>query len=611
MSGSATPISITLTANDKTGAAINAVGKRLQSLTAPATNVSNSLAKLGDPQRLVTLAQGMQSLGGRTLGVFRSLDRVSPLLAGITGAASLYGMTQMVQRWGELGQKVSNASQRLGIPTDRLTALQGAARLAGSSAEDLTAGLGALDEKLAGARFGRDSMAIQVFQKLGVGLRNADGSARDASSAFMDVAQSIKGVYDAGGDGRHQAVRFAQTLGIENLLPLLLKGKAGIQDLQAEAARHGVVLSPEMAKNATALNKSFTDVEQSAEGLGNKIADVLAKPVAALNEKMSKWLDTNRDLIGVDVAGWVDKIGTALNNIDQAKADALIGGAIGYKIGGIRGALVGAGAGYLYGSSTGAAGIPIEPGALPSDGTVGGWWGNHAPTWLGGNSPADEAVPAQRISVPGIPSRGFAELQRSHDFWASKGLKEYQIAGILSTETAESGGNASRWNDDHTSFGLYQYTGSRLRAIQARYGTQEPTADQQREFAWDELQGPEREARRLLYTAHDAREAGQAFTHFERPRGENQRARERGDAAPQFEGRFGPATPSAHPLAWAPQAAPPATVSGGVDVAIKLDVSGHQPIATATATSTGHARALPPNVAMPMSGIAGDYSRGY
>jgi hypothetical protein len=115
------------------------------------------------------------------------------------------------------------------------------------------------------------------------------------------------------------------------------------------------------------------------------------------------------------------------------------------------------------------------------------------------------------------------------------------------------------------------------------------------------------------------------FTHFERPKGENQRAQERGDAAPQFEGKFGliaaspsvspldaPGAPAVHPLAIptpAAQAPPTTTLDGKVQVEV---VVPHAPPGTRVNTqSSGQVNVAPPSIGMPMSGVTGDYHRGY
>ena len=69
--------------------------------------------------------------------------------------------------------------------------------------------------------------------------------------------------------------------------------------------------------------------------------------------------------------------------------------------------------------------------------------------------------------------------------------------------------------------------------MQARYGPT-PTADQQREFAWDELQTTQHQTLYNMQFTHTPNEGGINFTNFEGPKFKDQRAAERGQAANAF-----------------------------------------------------------------------------
>jgi hypothetical protein len=56
------------------------------------------------------------------------VSRIVEPLAAITSALSVAGMARLAFAWGEFGEKLSIASQRIGISTGRLQALQGGAR---------------------------------------------------------------------------------------------------------------------------------------------------------------------------------------------------------------------------------------------------------------------------------------------------------------------------------------------------------------------------------------------------------------------------------------------------------------------------------------------------
>ena len=292
MSGSSPNLNIKLTATDvSVGKTLDKVGKQLGTTGGAADKLGKSLTKAIDPNSIAKLSEGMTTLGRSSLDVFRSLDRVVPQFAALTGAASIAGMGALVARFSELGNTAAITGQRLGLPTDRLTALRGAARLAGASAEDLDGGLGSLDEKLRGAAFGRDAGAAQMFNQLHVNFGSARDGARGAADALGDVAEGIKNLKDRGAQ-----TRAAQLLGLENLLPLLVKGREGIQSLSAESARLGAVITPEMAERAKALHTSFAGLSEAVDGVENRLGDKWGQAIKPYVDGTANWIANNKTL---------------------------------------------------------------------------------------------------------------------------------------------------------------------------------------------------------------------------------------------------------------------------------------------------------------------------
>jgi hypothetical protein len=101
------------------------------------------------------------------------------------------------------------------------------------------------------------------------------------------------------------------------------------------------------------------------------------------------------------------------------------------------------------------------------------------------------------------------------NFWASKGLKPHQIAGVMGNIGAESGFNPSAVGDGGLAHGLYQHHQNRRAGISGFLG--DPM--KQHELAWLEMQGPESRAWNALTSSTNVREATAAFGGFERPQG--------------------------------------------------------------------------------------------
>jgi hypothetical protein len=119
--------------------------------------------------------------------------------------------------------------------------------------------------------------------------------------------------------------------------------------------------------------------------------------------------------------------------------------------------------------------------------------------------------------APGTP--GAAVAQRTHDFWASQGYTEPQIAGIMAGGPgSESNFTPTVFGDKGTSYGLYQHHGPRLTNPQGtglfdRYGPN-PTEDQQHAYAAWEIspQGPLAKVGEQLRAAKTAADAATVWT---------------------------------------------------------------------------------------------------
>lgn len=106
------------------------------------------------------------------------------------------------------------------------------------------------------------------------------------------------------------------------------------------------------------------------------------------------------------------------------------------------------------------------------------------------------------------------------NFFAAKGLKPFQIAGILGNVKAESAFNPLAAGDGGNALGLFQWNDrapAMLNAIGGRGNLGDIQA--QLQFAWKELQSSEGMALKKLLGSTDVRGATAAFAGFERPQG--------------------------------------------------------------------------------------------
>ena len=282
-------------------------------VTAPVTRFGAALGKLGNTVGLDKVARGLGAVGrglaglpGLAVRAAGTLARIVPALGAITGAASLAGMAALIGKWAEFGQRLGFTSQRLGIGVEQLGALQGAARLAGSSSEAMTGGLRGLQQTMQDAVGGRNNDAVILFNKLGVSFRDADGNARGVTGAVPELCGEIAAIKNP----QLQAMVATQLFGsaAEDLLPLLREGSAGLAKYQEEARKYGLV-SGQGAEAARGFARAQTHLKMAVEGLGNKVAEKLAPILLPLLDKMATWIAAHGD----EIANWFGAVATKLS----------------------------------------------------------------------------------------------------------------------------------------------------------------------------------------------------------------------------------------------------------------------------------------------------------
>lgn len=316
-------ISITIGANDVASGVIAKVNTGLENLNrravaarAPMDRMAASLGRFGQLTGVSRIASDVGGLGRQISGAAGDLGRFAPALGAITGAASVAGLASLVERWTAFGSRLGFDAQRIGMTAGSLQGLQGAARLAGSSAEALTSGMQTLGDNLTNAVAGRSPETVQMLAALGLSFRDtATGGARLATDVLPEIADKIAAI-------RHptqQAMVATTLLGSagESLLPFLRRGAAGMAEYNAQAARYGL-LNAAGVTAANDMREAQTRLQLAVDGVGYSVSERVAPVLVPMLLQFSDWIAAHREDISRffgDVAQrlreWVDSGGPA------------------------------------------------------------------------------------------------------------------------------------------------------------------------------------------------------------------------------------------------------------------------------------------------------------
>ena len=185
---------------------------------------------------------------------------VMAMAAAYTFDAFADGIKGAIASAGELDQM----AKKTGATVEALSGLKSAAKLSGTSLEEVGGGL----QKLSKAMFeaaGGSQKQTDLFKSLGVEVTDSSGKLRDSGEVMLDLAKKLDSM-----DSSTQAVATAQMLlgkrGAE-LLPFM-------QDL-AEIGELNAKVTSEMAAEADMYEKNLVRLEGRKKSLYNTIASAL------------------------------------------------------------------------------------------------------------------------------------------------------------------------------------------------------------------------------------------------------------------------------------------------------------------------------------------------
>lgn len=223
--------------------------------------------------------------------------------------------------------ELSKTAQKVGMPTDQVSALAYAAGLSDVSIEGLTTGLVKLTKNMSDTAQGTGE-AQKGFAALGIDVKNADGSLKSSGQVLSEVAGKFAG-YKDGAEKTALAVNLFGKSGAE-LIPLLNSGSDGIDQMTKEAKQFGIVIGTETGQQAEAFNDNLTRLSTMFKGIWTQVASQLLPVMLSLENRFldgAKSASTFSTITSVVVTGLklVATIGTVVVGAFKTVGEALGG----------------------------------------------------------------------------------------------------------------------------------------------------------------------------------------------------------------------------------------------------------------------------------------------
>src|SRR5215831_14922416 len=133
--------SVTFSVVDHASKELDAINRRIAAIRSPIQRMSRSISRFVDVSGLRKVAQGFEWVGKAAMGVLRTLVEIVPILGTITGAATIAGMSRLVQSYAAWSRQLTQTADGLGMTTAQVQQFEDAMKLAGGEASDMDAAL--------------------------------------------------------------------------------------------------------------------------------------------------------------------------------------------------------------------------------------------------------------------------------------------------------------------------------------------------------------------------------------------------------------------------------------------------------------------------------------
>lgn len=185
------------------------------------------------------------SAGTYRQGLHNVMQKAVSLKNVLIGFVGLKVFQALIGETAKFGDTIDKMSQRLGVSTKFLQELDFAAGLAGSSAQEMQAGLRRLAKSAADSERGLITAQLG-FEKVGVSVRDAGGEMKTVEQLFTEVVAGLGAL-----ESETERVALAQDLlgrAGTALLPIVNMGADAYGEAAKEANRLGIVLDSKAIK---------------------------------------------------------------------------------------------------------------------------------------------------------------------------------------------------------------------------------------------------------------------------------------------------------------------------------------------------------------------------
>ena len=228
-----------------------------------------------------------------------AVDGLKKGIAGLAAGLTVGAFSAAIKNQLDIADAMGKTAERTGLAVKDVAGLKLAFDMSGVSSDKLETSLGKMAKNMA--------EGSKAFGAMGVQIKNADGTLRSTRDVLGDVADKFAGYRD-GAEKTALAQELFGKSGTE-MISVLNAGRAGLDEMDAQAKRLGLTLDEEATAKATQFNDTLTLLQAGGEGFTRQIAGRLAPTLASLagellgNVNQSESLNTISNVLSATLKG--------------------------------------------------------------------------------------------------------------------------------------------------------------------------------------------------------------------------------------------------------------------------------------------------------------------
>ena len=204
-------------------------------------------------------------------------------LKALAPAIGVAGLGKLVNDTLQLGDQLEKMSQKTGLAVPVLDKLRQAANLGGTEFKTLSRALPTLAKNMQDASDGVGT-AKEAFDRLGLGVTNADGSLKSLDQMFFEIGDKIKAMDDRTLAAANAAEIFGTGMGAK-LIPIMNQGSEAIKNLSTGftqlSAERMATLNDDIAQMGEKFNVLKVQLTEAVLPVLSKLVDIISRGAIA------------------------------------------------------------------------------------------------------------------------------------------------------------------------------------------------------------------------------------------------------------------------------------------------------------------------------------------